>query len=208
VAITRDITERKKLESQLRELSRTDGLTGIPNRRAFDDALSIEWRRAMRESGAQLSLALVDIDHFKKFNDQYGHPRRRRLPPSRCCRNPRDAAASGRSRRTLWRRGIRLSAAQHRCAGCKDHSRTGARGRGRAGPAAGISPRHVITISVGIATMRSSAGWAGTNPMQGFSSWRLIALYEAKRLGRNRVHAAPPLVSIASMWDVIPAQSA
>jgi predicted signal transduction protein with EAL and GGDEF domain len=74
VAITRDITERKKLESQLRELSRTDGLTGIPNRRAFDDALSIEWRRAMRESGAQLSLALVDIDHFKKFNDHTAIP--------------------------------------------------------------------------------------------------------------------------------------
>jgi hypothetical protein len=66
VQVTRDVTARKKLETQLRELSRT-GLTGSPNRRAFDDVLSMEWRRAMRESGACLSLAPIDIDHFKKF---------------------------------------------------------------------------------------------------------------------------------------------
>jgi predicted signal transduction protein with EAL and GGDEF domain len=60
VQVTRDVTARKKLETQLRELSRTEGLTGSPNRRAFDDVLSMEWRRAMRESGACLSLAPIE----------------------------------------------------------------------------------------------------------------------------------------------------
>ncbi len=52
--------------------SATDGLTGIPNRRAFDDTLRVEWLRAARGGGC-LSLLVVDIDHFKRFNDHYGH---------------------------------------------------------------------------------------------------------------------------------------
>ena len=53
-------------------LSSTDGLTGIANRRHFDEALDSEWRRAQR-SGALLSLAMIDVDWFKKYNDHYGH---------------------------------------------------------------------------------------------------------------------------------------
>jgi diguanylate cyclase (GGDEF)-like protein len=53
-------------------LSLTDGLTGLLNRRAFDAALDREWKRTLRE-GSQTSLLLLDIDHFKEFNDQYGH---------------------------------------------------------------------------------------------------------------------------------------
>jgi len=51
---------------------RPDSLTGVANRRKFDEMLSIEWQRAAR-SGGSLSLLLVDIDHFKRFNDHYGH---------------------------------------------------------------------------------------------------------------------------------------
>ncbi len=58
----------EKLERE----SATDGLTGITNRRRFDEILGIEWLRAAR-SGAGLSLLMVDIDHFKRFNDHYGH---------------------------------------------------------------------------------------------------------------------------------------
>lgn len=57
---------------QLKELSLKDGLTGVSNRRAFDAALSNEWRRACRQ-GNSISLLLFDIDYFKRFNDTYGH---------------------------------------------------------------------------------------------------------------------------------------
>ena len=56
----------------LRELTLTDALTGVANRRAFDERLSAEWRRCAR-SQMPIALILVDIDHFKNFNDAYGH---------------------------------------------------------------------------------------------------------------------------------------
>ncbi|MBI1320691.1 MAG: diguanylate cyclase [Candidatus Hydrogenedens sp.] len=67
-----DITERKLLEAEWRRLSRMDGLTGIFNRRAFDEIIERELRRAQR-ANEPLSLALIDIDAFKLFNDHYGH---------------------------------------------------------------------------------------------------------------------------------------
>jgi len=56
----------------LSRLSVTDGLTGIANRRRFDTALELEWRRALRDR-EPLSCMMVDVDAFKKFNDTYGH---------------------------------------------------------------------------------------------------------------------------------------
>jgi diguanylate cyclase (GGDEF)-like protein len=58
--------------SKLASLSMTDGLTGIANRRNFDSHLEVEWKRAIREQ-QPLTLILVDIDHFKGYNDRYGH---------------------------------------------------------------------------------------------------------------------------------------
>jgi diguanylate cyclase (GGDEF)-like protein/PAS domain S-box-containing protein len=72
VIVMRDISERKALEDQLARLAMTDGLTGLANRRAFDTALNSEWLRTQRGQG-QLSLLLIDLDHFKAFNDHYGH---------------------------------------------------------------------------------------------------------------------------------------
>jgi diguanylate cyclase (GGDEF)-like protein/PAS domain S-box-containing protein len=72
VAISRDMTEHKSLEQKLAALATMDGLTGIANRRHFDERLENEWARAGRE-GTTLSLLLIDVDHFKKFNDEYGH---------------------------------------------------------------------------------------------------------------------------------------
>ena len=57
---------------RLQQLSRTDGLTGIANRRRFDEALVQEWARAQR-AGTPLSLVMLDVDWFKHFNDHYGH---------------------------------------------------------------------------------------------------------------------------------------
>ena len=57
---------------RLTEMARVDGLTGIANRRAFDEAISEEMGRA-RRNGTPLSLLMLDVDHFKPFNDRYGH---------------------------------------------------------------------------------------------------------------------------------------
>ncbi|AHY54915.1 diguanylate cyclase domain-containing protein [Bradyrhizobium japonicum] len=72
VAVVRDMTEQKDLQDKLASLATTDGLTGLANRRAFDERLAEEWARARRD-GTQISLLLIDVDHFKKFNDHYGH---------------------------------------------------------------------------------------------------------------------------------------
>lgn len=71
-AMFRDITERKKLEDFLRQLSYLDGLTGIPNRRYFMETLQRESRRVAREDSS-LTLIMCDIDFFKAYNDTYGH---------------------------------------------------------------------------------------------------------------------------------------
>ena len=66
---------QKELEAknvELERLSSLDGLTGIANRRIFDEFISNEWMRAARD-GTPLSLVLIDIDHFKTYNDNYGH---------------------------------------------------------------------------------------------------------------------------------------
>lgn len=83
IIISRNITERKLAEQKLqeanlvlKELSAKDGLTGIWNRRTFDEQLEIEWYRSLINSDAHthpLSLIMLDIDQFKKFNDTYGH---------------------------------------------------------------------------------------------------------------------------------------
>jgi diguanylate cyclase (GGDEF)-like protein len=58
----------------LQQLLSTDALTGIANRRRFDGAVALEWRRCAR-AHAPLSLLMIDVDHFKAFNDHYGHQR-------------------------------------------------------------------------------------------------------------------------------------
>ncbi|WP_250510892.1 sensor domain-containing diguanylate cyclase [Caballeronia sp. GACF4] len=74
-----DISERKRTEEELarlhkelEHLSLSDGLTGVGNRRMFDNVMQREWQAA-KESGKPLSLVMVDIDFFKSFNDYYGH---------------------------------------------------------------------------------------------------------------------------------------
>jgi diguanylate cyclase (GGDEF)-like protein len=71
-ALKRTELALQKANEKLQQLATMDGLTGIANRRRFDDRLQQEWRRLGRE-GAALSLILCDIDHFKLYNDTYGH---------------------------------------------------------------------------------------------------------------------------------------
>jgi diguanylate cyclase (GGDEF)-like protein len=64
----------KRLTDQLRMAAATDALTGVANRRKFDALLEQEWQRA-RRGADPLSLLLIDVDHFKRYNDRYGHPK-------------------------------------------------------------------------------------------------------------------------------------
>ena len=72
VAISRDMSEHKDLEQKLAALAALDGMTSLANRRHFDETLQAEWARARRDATA-LSLLLIDVDQFKRYNDEYGH---------------------------------------------------------------------------------------------------------------------------------------
>jgi diguanylate cyclase (GGDEF)-like protein len=63
----------KRMADELRRIAAVDVLTGIPNRRSFEETLEREWRSA-RRAGTPLALLMIDVDHFKAFNDRYGHP--------------------------------------------------------------------------------------------------------------------------------------
>ena len=64
--------ELVELTEKLRRLSNVDGLTEVANRRRFDEELARMWRRSQREGGA-IGIVMIDIDHFKCYNDEYGH---------------------------------------------------------------------------------------------------------------------------------------
>lgn len=72
VAIERDVNAQKALEQELETLSRTDPLTGLLNRRSLEEILDNEFSRFKRHD-VTFSLLLLDVDHFKSINDQYGH---------------------------------------------------------------------------------------------------------------------------------------
>jgi PAS domain-containing protein len=72
VRISKDVTQRKQMEELLLQETLTDEMTGIPNRRAFEQHFSTEWRRGIREKST-LTLIMIDIDFFKNYNDLYGH---------------------------------------------------------------------------------------------------------------------------------------
>lgn len=72
VETLRDITAQKVAQDELKRLATRDGLTGVANRRCFDETLAAEWQRCMRDV-KPLSLVLLDVDHFKRYNDAFGH---------------------------------------------------------------------------------------------------------------------------------------
>ena len=185
----RDISERKRSEQQLREayraveaLALADGLTGIANRRRFDQYLASEWRRGLR-SPQPLSVLMLDVDMFKSYNDTYGHQR-----GDNCLKQIAEACMDVVSRPgdLVARFGGEefvvvlpntesegaLQVANEICASL----------RSRRLPHTG-SPFGVITISIGCATLV---------PQTGKHAPDLIAiadhaLYAAKHNGRNQV---------------------
>ncbi|MFK3825649.1 sensor domain-containing diguanylate cyclase [Pseudomonas yamanorum] len=70
--LRRELRRRYRAEKVLSELAATDALTGLANRRTLDQRLRLEWERAQR-SGEPLALLMIDVDHFKAFNDRHGH---------------------------------------------------------------------------------------------------------------------------------------
>jgi diguanylate cyclase (GGDEF)-like protein/PAS domain S-box-containing protein len=72
VETLRDMTDQKRAETALKTLAASDGLTGLANRRSFDQTLAMEWSRAQRTK-KPLSLLFADVDHFKLYNDLHGH---------------------------------------------------------------------------------------------------------------------------------------
>ena len=70
--LAREIGRRAKAEDRLEEMATTDALTGLKNRRKFDSMIDLEWRRAIRQK-VPLALLMIDADHFKAYNDTFGH---------------------------------------------------------------------------------------------------------------------------------------
>lgn len=171
----------------LAQLSETDGLTGLANRRLFDLQLEQEWQRARRH-GDPLALLMVDVDHFKRLNDTLGHP-----AGDACLRQVADALKSCamRSGDLVARYGgeefvlllphTTLDDAQAVAARCLAAVDAAA----LPNPGSPLGPH--VTVSIGLALARLGDGTALASSLVGDSDQ---ALYRAKHLGRHRVEVA------------------
>jgi diguanylate cyclase (GGDEF)-like protein len=167
------------LVEQLDRAARTDGLTGLLNRRAFDEALAVELERA-RRTGAPMSLIIADLDRFKAVNDHFGH-----TAGDAVLRAASDSIAESIRRIDVSARvgGEEFAVI---CPGCTPADAVGLAERIRnriSESLGGVEIR--VTISLGVATYPDHAPDAGALFDQADS-----ACYRAKRLGRNRTVAA------------------
>ena len=186
VMVFRDVTEQKLLEDRLRELSATDGLTLLANRRSFDETLERQWHQATRH-GDPVSLIMIDIDYFKPYNDIYGHG-----AGDRCLQQVATAIAAGvRHEGALVARygGEEFAVILPRTDA--DTATEIAEGLRRRVEALGIA--HTgnpvssrITISVGISTRTPPQ----TDDFEDLMKSADQALYKAKEGGRNGVVSA------------------
>jgi diguanylate cyclase (GGDEF)-like protein len=200
VLIARDSTGRKKADQQIRELvnqleaerdlaqhhSLTDSLTGLYNRRFFDKALQTEFRRHQR-SGSQFSLIMIDVDHFKMYNDRYGH-----LTGDECLRKIAGALTSVVVRTTdiVARYGgeefVVILPETHLAGAVILARHISEAVRGLALPHSGSDICEVVTVSLGIATATDHVLSSGDQLVALADQ----ALYRAKNNGRNRYEVA------------------
>ncbi|HSV53768.1 MAG TPA: PAS-domain containing protein [Burkholderiaceae bacterium] len=191
-----DVTELVRKEQllaaandQLARLSTTDELTGIANRRRFDEALATEWQRGARQNDP-LSLLLIDIDHFKLYNDHYGH-----LAGDECLRRVSRLLGEGvrRAGELVARYGgeefvvllpnTDIDLAQSIAQRCMDHVRAAAIPHGR-------SPTSdVLTLSIGVACTVPDAARQPDALVREADT----ALYRAKDAGRDRFRVSDGL---------------
>ncbi len=177
----RDLTDEKMAQIALEKLATRDGLTGLANRRCFDDSLHAEWARALRQR-QPLSLLMVDVDNFKAYNDAHGH-----LGGDECLKRIA-AAVSGEMRANdlVARYGGEEFAVILPNQSLKGAAIVAERIRCRVERLR--LPHHVaagqhVTVSIGAAT--AIAG-PDTEPSQ-LVAIADAALYRAKHLGRNRI---------------------
>ncbi|MBA3007754.1 MAG: diguanylate cyclase [Desulfocapsa sp.] len=201
VLIARDITRRKKTEQQIQELVRqleierdlaqsnslTDSLTGLSNRRFFDNALRAEFSRHKR-SGSQFSLIMLDVDHFKKYNDHYGH-----LAGDDCLRQLAITLRTvvGRDLDIIARYGgeefVIILPDTNRQGAAILAERIGEAMLKLALPHAKSDISEFVTISLGIATAADHILTDGSQLVALADQ----ALYQAKKNGRNRYEVMP-----------------
>jgi diguanylate cyclase (GGDEF)-like protein/PAS domain S-box-containing protein len=188
VETLRDMTEQKQAQIALERLAACDGLTGIANRRSFDEKLGQEWLRARRDK-TQLALLMLDVDHFKLFNDRYGHQagdvclRRLAECVAAIVLRPGDLVARyGGEEFAVVLPSIDADGALQVAQRVREAVR-------------GLAIPHVDSV-FGVVTV--SVGVACAVPSQGSDHEALvksadIALYQAKHAGRDRVALAPLL---------------
>ena len=177
-------SQQQLLESnmELRRLTNSDGLTGLGNRRYFDEYLNAEWQRARRD-GREISMLMIDVDHFKSYNDTYGH-----IAGDEALKRVANTifASCDRSTDLAARFGGENSPGAARHAGRQRAA--GGRELRRAVEAMQIPQKDSgggpwLTISVGTATALPGEDQPCTDLIQVADR----GLYQAKRQGRNRV---------------------
>jgi diguanylate cyclase (GGDEF)-like protein len=170
---------------KLELLSNTDGLTGIANRRSFDLVLEQEWNRAQR-SDIPLALIMLDVDHFKRFNDHYGH-----LAGDDCLRALTQVLLKEvrRSGELVARYGgeefVVLMPDTDEHAALEAAQRIQHAVWLLAMPHAGI-PRGIVTFSLGVASLYPSPKYVSDDLVRQAD----LALYRAKESGRDRIELA------------------
>ncbi len=178
--VWRDISERKSLEQKLERLARTDPLTGANNRRFFMQVANTEVRRCQRYGGT-LSMMMIDIDHFKRINDRFGHLAGDAVlvaTAKACHELLRDADIFGR----LGGEEFAVLCVETNAAGAVALAE---RLRSRlAGQTMLVDGKPIaITVSIGIASLDRHA----RDPLHALLKHSDRALYRAKFEGRNRV---------------------
>jgi diguanylate cyclase (GGDEF)-like protein/PAS domain S-box-containing protein len=192
--IVRDISERKAAEERLQAAYRVlegmaavDALTGLANRRRFDELFAREWRRGLRDS-KPLSIVLLDVDLFKLYNDSYGH-----LRGDSCLKQVAESAMDvvTRAGDSVARYGgeefaiILPNTGEAGALGVAQEVADSLRARGLRHES---SPHRVVTVSAGCATLIPQPDCTADALIEAADR----ALYRAKRSGRNRVCTAEP----------------
>lgn len=175
--------ELEKANEELQRLANSDGLTRIGNRRRFESFLSDEWHRAVRFR-TEISLAMIDIDHFKQFNDTYGHQ-----AGDECLQKVAEAFANAIKRPTdlVARFGgeeFALVLGGTDSVGAKTIVRNALVNLRKLEIQHASSPiGDILTVSVGIATVLPRMGSVEADLVRAADE----ALYQAKKNGRNRI---------------------